>query len=84
MRIADLPSLQARVSELARPGERDCVERLLGQLATLALHGDTSDDDRVVEFVPVPGCEDLAARALDALHAPAFAQARRRRFRRAS
>ena len=72
------------MSELAGPGDDECVERLLGQLATLALHGDRGDDDRVIEFVPVPGCETLATRALDALHAPAFAHARRRRFSRAS
>jgi hypothetical protein len=84
VRVADLPALQARVSELARPGERDCCERLLGQLATLSRHGSDRDDAHVVHFVPLPGCEDLARRALNAVGAPAFASQRRSRFRRES
>ena len=78
VRLADLPALQSRIIELAEPHEDDRAERLLGQLAALSDHADEQPGDHEVQFTPIPLCEDLAARAIDDLGAPAFG----RRFRR--
>ena len=82
VRLGELSALRARVTELARPDERECAERLLGQLAALEAHAENARGDRTIEFVPHPTCAELAERASKALGAPPFAAERRRRFRR--
>jgi hypothetical protein len=77
----DLPALRQRVSELAAD-DPICAERLLGQFAALESHAAGRDRGEPIEFVPLNGCERLAERAMAALHAPAFAAERRKRFRR--
>jgi hypothetical protein len=86
VRLGELGALQARVVELAGPDERDCAERLLGQLAGLSANAGGQTDDAPVEFVPIPLCQDLAQRALESLDSPPFGggRFRRRRWRHAS
>ena len=82
VRLGHVPALRARVTELATAEQQACAERLLGQLAALEVHADGQDAEHELRFVPPTDCTDLAARALAALEAPAFAAERRRWPRR--
>jgi hypothetical protein len=80
----ELAHLADCVVETATEDERPHAERLLGQLATLRL----ISGGQPITFVPFPGTDALARRALDALRARDAREARRvqrtRRLRRAA
>ena len=64
--VSDLHKLSRCVVQVAEPGEAVLVERLLGQFATLeSLHA--GSPDRIIEWTPPPGTEDLLERAADGL-----------------
>jgi hypothetical protein len=67
VRVADLPALRVRVSELGTEDPR-CTERLLGQLAALESSSADRDAAEMVFFVPMRGCRALADRAVEELN----------------
>ena len=75
--VGDLHKLSRCVVQVAEPAESELVERLLGQFATLeSLHA--GSPDRIIEWTPPPGTEDLLERAAAGLRRAS----ERRRFRR--
>lgn len=64
-----LPALRAHVIEQADASETDLAERLLGQLASLAVHSQQRAVRGPLTFRPPAATAQLAARAIAALRA---------------
>jgi hypothetical protein len=79
--VAEVEALPAYVTEQAGPDDAEAVERLLGQLAALARHGDGRRDGERLPFTPVPAARALAMRALEALRTEGEVRMGSRRWR---
>jgi hypothetical protein len=75
----EVEALRVYVLEQAGPEDAEAAERLLGQLAALAQHGDGNGSE--LQFTPVPSARALAARAVEALRSEGDVKMGSRRWR---